>query len=53
MIIYKAIVDFLVGLFKVIFEVSMDHPIEETEGVRDVGATHTPNPDDMFCPTDW
>jgi hypothetical protein len=53
MIIYKAIVELIVGIFKSIFEVSMEHPIDQTEGVRDVGKSHTDNPDDMFCPADW
>jgi len=49
----KALIELIIGLFKAMFEVSMDHPIEESKGVKDVGGTHTSNPDDMFCPTDW
>jgi len=47
------LVDLVVGIFKALFEVSMDHPVEQKEEVRDVGRAMPDDPDDLFSPADW
>jgi len=49
----QAIISLIIGLFKAIFSVSMDNPIEETEEMNDVGNTVFDNPDDAFNDSDW
>jgi len=47
------LIELVVGFFKVIFSISMEHPYEEKEEMYDVGNTTFDNPDDVFCNTDW
>ena len=47
------LVELVVGLFKAIFSVSMNNPIEKTDRMIDVGHPVYNSPDDIFSPEDW
>lgn len=49
----KFLLDLIVGLFRAVFSISMEHPIEEKETFQDVGKTQFDNPDDAFDSTDF
>jgi len=46
------IIELIIGIFKALFSVSMENPIEETQEGIYVG-TKFENPDDYFSPSDW
>jgi hypothetical protein len=47
------IIELIIGIFKALFSVSMENPIERKEKMTDVGNTQFENPDDYFLPSDW
>ena len=47
------LVKLIVGIFSAIFKTSMEHPVEEKEGVKDVGRKQPDNPDDAFDESDF
>jgi len=49
----KWLLQLILGLFKSVFEVSMENPIERKETMKDVGETQFDNPDDYFLDSDW
>jgi len=50
---WGALVKLVVGIFSALFKTSMEHPIEKTEEVKDVGRKQPENPDDAFSPDDF
>jgi len=48
----SSLIELIVKIFKAIFQVSMENPIEEKEEMKDVGETFD-NPDDYFSASDW
>lgn len=47
------LIELVKEIFRILFEVSMDHPYEEKEELKDVGDTAFDSPDGPFVASDW